>query len=167
MSTENTSLKNRTPAGDKNTTTDDMAIAKSSIYQNPFFIVASSLLAFLVLVVVASNSGGGQYLKSSTHELTKGAGALDTFGMIENGDSLGCTAPEHDTFETGKFVECCNNSGLMYSVWIPCRNNDLCLFCACHCYCWGDRMGHGCEGGCKSHNKWLIEDHKNSPCLRH
>merc|ERR1712194_507511 len=158
-------MGNRTPAGDKNTTADDMVIAKSSIYQNPFFIVASSLLALLVLVAVASNSGGGQYLKSSTHELTKGAGALDTLGMIENGDSLGCTAAEHDQYETGKLVECCFAT---YSVLIPCRDNDFCHFCSCHCYCWGDRMGSGCEHEeCKSHNKWLIEEHKNSMCSPH
>jgi len=56
MSTENTSMKIVTPAGDSHSERK-MIIDKRSIYQNPFFIIASSLLALLVLVVVTSQSG--------------------------------------------------------------------------------------------------------------
>ena len=50
MSTENTSLKNTTPAGDS-TTPDAMVIEKNT-YQRTFLIVAGFLLALLVLIAV-------------------------------------------------------------------------------------------------------------------
>merc|ERR1712238_576940 len=75
MSTEHTSLKNTTPAGDSNTT-NEMVIGKSNTYQRPLLIVAGSLLALLVLIAVAGTSGG-QHLKSSEAEISQGgAGAL-------------------------------------------------------------------------------------------
>ena len=74
MSTENTSLKNTTPAGDSNTSTE-MVIGKINTYQRTFLIVAGSLLAVLVWIAVAG-TGGSQYLQSSAHEITKGAVAL-------------------------------------------------------------------------------------------
>jgi len=74
MPTENTSLKNTTPAGDSSTT-NEMVIGKNNTYQRTFLIVAGSLLALLVLIVVAGTSGG-QHLESSAHEIAKGAMAL-------------------------------------------------------------------------------------------
>eukprot|EP00751_Fragilariopsis_kerguelensis_P005590 CAMPEP_0170786438 /NCGR_PEP_ID=MMETSP0733-20121128/17607_1 /TAXON_ID=186038 /ORGANISM="Fragilariopsis kerguelensis, Strain L26-C5" /LENGTH=105 /DNA_ID=CAMNT_0011132293 /DNA_START=85 /DNA_END=399 /DNA_ORIENTATION=+ len=74
MSTENTSLKNTTPAGDSNTSTE-MVIWKINTYQSTFLIVASSIYALLVVIAVASTSGG-QHLQSSTHGIAKGAVAL-------------------------------------------------------------------------------------------
>ena len=71
MPTENTSLKNTTPAGDSNTT-NAMVIGKISPYQRTFLIVAGSLLALLVLVAVAG-TGGGQHLQSSANEIAKDA----------------------------------------------------------------------------------------------
>ena len=74
MLTENTSLKNITPAGDFNTT-NEMAIGKSSTYQRTFLIVAGSLLALLVFSAVTGTSGG-QHLQSSAHEINEVAVAL-------------------------------------------------------------------------------------------
>jgi len=74
MPTENTSLKNTTPAGDSNTSTK-MVIGKINTYQRTFLIVASSILALFVVIAVASTSGG-QHLQSSTHGIAKGAVAL-------------------------------------------------------------------------------------------
>jgi len=74
MSTENTSLKNVTPAGDSNTT-NEMVIGKINNYQRTFLIVAGSLLALLVLIAVAGNNDG-PYFKSSAQESAEGAGAL-------------------------------------------------------------------------------------------
>merc|ERR1712161_169747 len=74
MPTENTFLKNTTPAGDSNTT-KKMVIGKINNYQRSFLIVAGSLLALLVLIAVAGKSGG-QHLQSFVHEFTKGSGSL-------------------------------------------------------------------------------------------
>ena len=74
MPTENTSLKNTTPAGDSNTT-NEMVIAKINTYHRTFLIVASSLLTLLVLIAVVGTSGG-QHVQSSAHDITKGAAAL-------------------------------------------------------------------------------------------
>jgi len=53
MPTENTSLKNTTPAGDSNTT-NAMVIGKINTYQRSFLIVASSLLALLVMIAFSA-----------------------------------------------------------------------------------------------------------------
>ena len=87
MPTENTSLKNVTPAGDSNTT-DGTVIRKSNTYQRPFLIVAGSLLAVLVLIAVTGQNGG-QHLQSSAHEITEGVSALadyqvDTTNLAHN-----------------------------------------------------------------------------------
>mmetsp|Transcript_65324 Transcript_65324/g.73144 ORF Transcript_65324/g.73144 Transcript_65324/m.73144 type:complete len:133 (-) Transcript_65324:39-437(-) len=74
MSTENTSLKNVTPAGDSHTT-NETVIGKSNPSQRPLLIVVSSLLALLVLIAVAGNNDG-PYFKSSAQESAEGAGAL-------------------------------------------------------------------------------------------
>jgi len=74
MPTENTSLKNTTPAGDSNTSTE-MVIGKINTYQRTFLIVAGSILALLVAIAVASTSGG-HHLQSSTHGNVEGAVAL-------------------------------------------------------------------------------------------
>jgi len=94
MPTENTSLKNVTPAGDSNTT-DEMVIGKINTYQRTFLIVAGSLLTLLVWIAITGTSGG-QYLTSSAAEITKGgAGALaeyhvDTANSALNKDSSSC-----------------------------------------------------------------------------
>eukprot|EP00751_Fragilariopsis_kerguelensis_P005476 CAMPEP_0170805082 /NCGR_PEP_ID=MMETSP0733-20121128/31166_1 /TAXON_ID=186038 /ORGANISM="Fragilariopsis kerguelensis, Strain L26-C5" /LENGTH=162 /DNA_ID=CAMNT_0011159411 /DNA_START=2051 /DNA_END=2539 /DNA_ORIENTATION=+ len=69
MPTENTSLKNTTPAGDSNTT-DDMVVLKNNIYQRTFLIVAGSLLALLVVIAVTGTTSG-QHLQSSAHEIAE------------------------------------------------------------------------------------------------
>ena len=74
MLTENTHLKNVTPAGDSNPSVE-IGIEKDITYQRPVLIVAGSLLTLLVLIVIAGNSGG-QHLQSSPHEIAKGAEAL-------------------------------------------------------------------------------------------
>jgi len=116
MPTENTSLKNTTPAGDFNTT-NAMVIGKTNTYQRTFLIVAGSLLAFLVLIAVAGTSGG-QHLQSSAHEDAVGALALadyqvdsanlaltqDIFGgsaVSENGDGCCCEC-------SFSCLNCCN-----------------------------------------------------------
>ena len=77
MATENTSLKNTTPAGDSNTT-NEMVIGKINTYQRTFLIVAGSLLALLVVIAVAGASGG-QHLQSSAYEIAEGAMALTDY----------------------------------------------------------------------------------------
>jgi len=74
MSTENTSLKNVTLAGDFNLP-NAMVIGKSNTYQRTFLIVAGSLLALLVLIAVAGTSGE-QHLQSSAHEIAEGGVVL-------------------------------------------------------------------------------------------
>jgi len=74
MTTENTSLKNTTPAGDSNTT-NEMVIGKINTYQRTFLIVAGSLLALLVLIAVAGTRDV-QHLQSSANEITEGPEAL-------------------------------------------------------------------------------------------
>jgi len=99
MPTENTSLKNTTPAG-VSTTTIEMAIGKINKYQRSFLIVAGSLLALLVLIAVAGTSGG-QHLQSSAHEIARGAGALadyqlDSANLALTKDIFGLGAAEND-----------------------------------------------------------------------
>ena len=77
MPTENTTLKNTTPAGDYNTT-NKMVIGKINTYQHTYLIVAGSLLVLLVLITVAGTSGG-QHLQSSAHEIAKGAVAFSDY----------------------------------------------------------------------------------------
>jgi len=74
MATENTSLKNTTPAGDSNTT-NEMVVGKVNTYQRSFLIVAGSFLALLVVIAVAGTTGS-QHLQSSAHEIAQGAVAL-------------------------------------------------------------------------------------------
>mmetsp|Transcript_20950 Transcript_20950/g.23515 ORF Transcript_20950/g.23515 Transcript_20950/m.23515 type:complete len:120 (+) Transcript_20950:109-468(+) len=98
MSTENTSLKNVTPAGDSHTT-DETVIGKSNPYQRPLLIVVSSLLALLVLIAVAGTSGI-QHLQSSVYEITEGAVALQDY----QGDSANL-ALTNDIFGLGAVSE--------------------------------------------------------------
>ena len=99
MATENTSLKNTTPAGDSNTT-NEMVIGKSNTYQRTFLIVAGSLLALLVLIAVAGTSGGHRF-NSSTHEITEGVGALADYQVDTT--TLALTK---DIFGLGAFEGC-------------------------------------------------------------
>eukprot|EP00751_Fragilariopsis_kerguelensis_P023786 CAMPEP_0170877030 /NCGR_PEP_ID=MMETSP0734-20130129/30060_1 /TAXON_ID=186038 /ORGANISM="Fragilariopsis kerguelensis, Strain L26-C5" /LENGTH=104 /DNA_ID=CAMNT_0011259211 /DNA_START=76 /DNA_END=390 /DNA_ORIENTATION=+ len=77
MPTENTSLKNTTPAGDSNTS-NKMVNGKINTYQPTFLIVAGSLLALLVGIAVA-NTIGGQHVQSSAHVNAEGAVALTDY----------------------------------------------------------------------------------------
>ena len=74
MSTENTSLKNTTPAGDSNSS-NKVVIGKINNYQRTFLIVAGSLLALLVLIAVAGPIRG-QHLQSSSDKIAEDAVAL-------------------------------------------------------------------------------------------
>jgi len=122
MPTENTSLKNTTPAG-VSTTTIEMAIGKINKYQRSFLIVAGSLLALLVLIAVAGTSGG-QHLQSSAHEMADGAVVLadyqvdstnlaltkDIFGLgtvSENEEQCHCCCSGNCC---GVVRECCTHS---------------------------------------------------------
>jgi len=74
MPTENTSLKNTTPAGDSNTT-NELVIGKMNNYQRTYLIVAGSLLALFVVITVTGTSSG-QHLQSSAYKIAEGAVAL-------------------------------------------------------------------------------------------
>jgi len=123
MPTENTSLKNTTPAGDSNTT-NEMVIGKINTYQRTFLILASSLLALLVLIAVVDTSGG-QHLQSSAHEITNGAVALADYqvnsaNLALTKDIFGLGAAENDE-------GCCSDH--------PCTW-FLCDDCPCNeCFC--------------------------------
>mmetsp|Transcript_36478 Transcript_36478/g.41293 ORF Transcript_36478/g.41293 Transcript_36478/m.41293 type:complete len:123 (+) Transcript_36478:60-428(+) len=120
MPTENTSLKNTTPAGDSNTT-NEMVIGKINTYQRTFLIVAGSLLALLVLIAVAGTSGG-QHLQSSAHEAAEGAVVLADY-RVESAN----LALTKDIFGLGAVSE--NDEG--------CHGGSLCKFYS-HgdpCYC--------------------------------
>ena len=71
MLTENTSLKNTTPAGDSNIT-NKMVTGKINTYQRTFMIVAGSLLA----LIAVAGTRGGQHLQSSVHGIAESAVAL-------------------------------------------------------------------------------------------
>ena len=97
MPTEDTSLKNTTPAGDSNTTNE--MVGKINTYARTFLIVAGSLLILLVLIAVQGTSGG-QHLQSSAHEITEGTVALAEYQV--NSANLAHTK---DIFGVGA-VEC-------------------------------------------------------------
>ena len=88
MITENTSLKNTAPAGDSNTTNEEV-VGKINTYQRTSLIVAGSLHALLVLIAVAGTSGG-QYLQLSTHEITEGAVALADSSNLALNSNIFC-----------------------------------------------------------------------------
>jgi len=103
MLTENTSLKNTTPAGDSNTSTE-MVIGKINTYQRTFLIVAGSLLALLVLVAIAGTNGD-HHLQSSAHEIPEGAVALADYQVDSTNLAL-----TQDIFDSGAVSE--NDEGL-------------------------------------------------------
>ena len=95
MFTENTSLKNVTPAGDSNTPAV-MVIGKSNTYLRPLLIVASSLLALFLWIAFGGKSGG-QHLQSSANEVAKDAVALadyqvDSTNLALTNDIFGTNA---------------------------------------------------------------------------
>lgn len=55
-----------------------MIIVKSNTYHRPLLIVADSLLT-LIVSIADTEKTGGQYLKSSVHEIAKGASALEEY----------------------------------------------------------------------------------------
>jgi len=118
MPTENTTLKNVSPAVESNTT-DDVVIGKSNIYQRSFLIVAGSLLALLVRVAVAGKSGG-QHLQTSTYEIVEGAVALVDY-QVDSANS----ALTKDIFDLGVVSEN-DEAGNCY---------DICCFDGCYPIC--------------------------------
>jgi len=128
MSTENTSLKNTTPAGDSNTT-NEMVIGKINTYQRTFLIVAGSILSLLVVIAVASTSNG-QHLQSSTQEIAGGAVALADY-QVESAN----LALTKDIFGVGTVSE--NEEGDNFCPPIPiCFCCVLCgslPWCLCPC----------------------------------
>mmetsp|Transcript_65322 Transcript_65322/g.73142 ORF Transcript_65322/g.73142 Transcript_65322/m.73142 type:complete len:125 (-) Transcript_65322:48-422(-) len=124
MSTENTSLKNVTPAGDSHTT-NETVIGKSNPSQRPLLIVVSSLLALLVLIAVAGPIGG-QHLQSSSDKIAEDAVALADYQV----DSANLALTK-DIFGVGTVSE--NEEGDN-----PCFCPPICLcpkccppFCGC------------------------------------
>mmetsp|Transcript_25862 Transcript_25862/g.29450 ORF Transcript_25862/g.29450 Transcript_25862/m.29450 type:complete len:169 (-) Transcript_25862:161-667(-) len=155
MSTENTSTKIVTPAGDSHSELK-MIIDKRSIYQNPFFIIASSLLALLVLVVVTSKSGDQnlttvkyvEYDESKIHPEERVA--VNIFGNEVDGTT--CSQGPNPAPGGVTIAHCpvkyCNTSGHCREV---CCNDTYghytkpnCCMCKayCHKYC------TGCKGHC-------------------
>jgi len=131
MPTENTSLKNTTPAADSNTS-HDMNIGKFNTYQRPLLIVAGSLLAFAVLMAV-TGTHGGQYLTSSTAKITKGGAAALAEYHVDNGTSeftkdifgMGVVSKKYQGFSC---THCCD----------ICGSDDSCCFpgiCDCSGIC--------------------------------
>jgi len=123
MSTENTSLKDTTPAGDS-TTINELVIRKIDTKQHTFLIVACSLLAFLVLIAVAGTSGG-QFLTLSATEIAKGStGALaehqvDTTNSGFTMDIFGLNDLSKNDEGCGDY--CCSG--------YDCCPNCICLIC--------------------------------------
>jgi len=116
MSTENTSLKNTIPDGDSNTT-NEVFIEKSNTNEHSLLIVAGSLIALLVWIAITVESDG-QHFKSSTLEITKGAGALadyqvDSANLALTKDIFGLSAVSendegcHACFGPGGKKFCC------------------------------------------------------------
>jgi len=97
MPTENTSLKNITPAGDSNTT-NEMVIGKSNTYQRTFLIVACSLLACNVLIVIAGKAAG--YSIVYTGGFVESAGAFAEYQV-----DIANTALSKDMFGVGAVFE--------------------------------------------------------------
>jgi len=131
MPTENTSLKNITPAGDCNSKSEEMDTGKTNTYQRTVLIVAGSLLALLVLVAVAGHSGGdgdgGHYLKSSAAEITKGgAGALAEYQVDTTNSAL-----TNDIFGLGAVSENDEGNGCCYGAPGCCVGCALCCCTSC------------------------------------
>jgi len=123
MPTENTSLRNFTPAGDCNTT-DDTVIGKSSTYRRPILIVAGSLLGVLLLIAVAGQSDG-QHSKSSAYEFAEGTSALTVYqlgsaNLALNNNIFGLGAVSEN--DEGCSCDCCDCRG--YVIGCLTRSDD-------------------------------------------
>jgi len=132
MSTENTSLKNTTPAGNSNAS-NKMVVRKINTYQRTFLIVASSLLALLVWITVTGKSGGRPF-QSSTQEIAEGAGAfaayqVDTANLVLAQDIFGVGAVSEN--DRGQCCNCCKPG---------CRGAGGC----------SDGCSFGCDSICRS-----------------
>ena len=77
-STENTHLKNDTPASGDSNPSVEIGIFNGHTYQRPFVIVAGSLLTLLVWIAVSGKSGGHQ-LTPSAFEIVEDADALANY----------------------------------------------------------------------------------------
>ena len=144
MPTEQTHLKNVTPAGNSNSTDETVVIGNGNTYQHPFFVVAGSLLVtFLVLIAVADKSSV-QHLTSSAYETDASLqGAVDIFGIKESQSCPGTPASLcqpvfcHGDKKGSCYVKCCNGG-------------PNCCMCEAYCkkYCVkSNGMNMNC-GGC-------------------
>jgi len=143
MSTEITSTKIVTPAGDSHSERK-MILDKRSFYQNPFFIIASSLLALLVLVT-ATSQNGDQYLRTDVaasmsgnedhKHCSQGPGAsVPGLGVDGNaGSSEYC----HDSGQCR--VYCCDDTS-------PNFTKPNCCMCASYCEEYCQKIGPHCRG---------------------
>jgi len=147
MPTQNTSLKNTTPAGDSNTT-NKMVIGKINTYQRTFLIVAGSLLALLVLVAVAGTNGD-QHLQSSARKIAEGVVALADYQVDSASNSNGKESRELKQKKNKKAKKAKNKKGDKPTT----SNNSDLLFdsenyqkkcCTCSIFCWAS----GCPLGC-------------------
>jgi len=77
-STENTHLKNATPAAEDSNPSVVMGMVQGTTYQRPLLIGAGSLLTLLVWIAVAGKSGGHQ-LTPSAYEIAEGADTLANY----------------------------------------------------------------------------------------
>ena len=73
--TENTHLKNVTPAAGESNPSVKIGIMQGNTYQRPVLIVAGSLLTLPVWIAMAGKSAG-HHFQSSAHEVSEGAVAL-------------------------------------------------------------------------------------------
>jgi len=140
MLTENTSLKNTTPAGDSNTSTE-MVIGKINTYQRTFLIVTGSLLALLVVIAVAGTNDG-QRLQSSAYEIAEGAVALADYQVdsvnlaLTNIFDLDAVSESDDDYSD----EGCINLGIPNGSYCCNYCNGFCSKCCSSCM--------GCRGEC-------------------
>mmetsp|Transcript_42815 Transcript_42815/g.48594 ORF Transcript_42815/g.48594 Transcript_42815/m.48594 type:complete len:128 (+) Transcript_42815:75-458(+) len=124
MFTENTYLKNVTPAEMSNTSVE-MDIEKSNTYQRSSLIVAGSLLALFVWIAIAGKISG-QRLKSSVHEITKGVDALavyqvNTVNLTVNKDIFGTgVVPENEEADRTNSGLCCGCFIFNNCCWTKC-----------------------------------------------
>jgi len=152
MSTENTSLKNTTPAGDSNTT-NEMVIGKINTSQRTLLIVAGSLLALLVLVAVTGTSGG-QHLQSSVNDIAEGAGALadyqeDSANFALITDIFGSGANYDDHLDDDSYS------------WYYANDKAGCTDCIYKDTLLNGGDGCACKSSCDCHGSYMIKSCKN------
>jgi len=106
--TENTHLKNVTPAAGDSNPSVEIGIMQGNTYQHPVLIVAGSLLTLLVWIAATGKSSASYHLTPSVHEMTDNAGALTDY-QVDTAESVfvkdifaktvettGCTSHDYD-----------------------------------------------------------------------